>query len=97
MWGFFSVQIWLYFHIDINYSMLKKHNNDKRTLKIYSVYQIENDLFIKNYSIDETAVFKITFLFYIKKRSDFFFIKYWHREAIGFYQHNLSYSYNKVG
>ena len=56
--------------------MLKKHNNDKRTLKIYSVYQIENDLFIKNYSRDETAVFKITFLFYIKKRSDFFFIKY---------------------
>ena len=54
--------------------MLKKHNNDKRTLKIYSVYQIENDLFIKNYSIDETSVFKITFLFYIKKRSDFFFI-----------------------
>ena len=67
MWGFFSVQIWLYFHIDINYSMLKKHNNDKRTLKIYSVYQIENDLFIKNYSIDETAVLKLLFYSILKK------------------------------
>ena len=54
-----------HFHIDINYSMLKKHNNEKRTLKIYSVYKFENDLFIINYSIDEIVIFKITFVFYI--------------------------------